>query len=320
MAAAKPTLAGSLPIFTVGGIRVYVHWSWLLVGYLELQFRTNYYDSQVWNVAEYLTLFAIVLAHEFGHALACRQVGGRANEIVLWPLGGIAFVSPPPRPGAWLWSIAAGPLVNVLLVPLTVGAWLFARTLPDMSHDVYLFVEAVMVLNLFLLLFNLLPIYPLDGGQILQALLWFIIGRAASLMVVSVIGMAAAIGIIAWAVSAGSVWFGVLAVFVALRCLAGFQQAWMLALTARATPRPDAACPACRAHPPVGNFWACDQCHARYDTFAHQAACPRCGKGFPETVCHQCHQAHPIADWFTQVGPPAAADGKEPGYGNEVGR
>src|SRR2546429_3733628 len=41
---------------------------------------------------------------------ACRQVGGQANQIILWPLGGVAYVSPPPRPGATLWSIAAGPL------------------------------------------------------------------------------------------------------------------------------------------------------------------------------------------------------------------
>ena len=61
--------------------------------------------------------FLIVLLHEFGHALACRQVGGTANQIVLWPLGGVAYVNPPQRPGATLWSIAAGPLVNVALLP-----------------------------------------------------------------------------------------------------------------------------------------------------------------------------------------------------------
>ena len=88
----SPTLAGSMRIFGVAGISVYVHWSWLLIGYLELQFRTSAYQFWAWNVAEYLTLFLIVLLHEFGHALACRQVGGHADEIVLWPLGGIAFV------------------------------------------------------------------------------------------------------------------------------------------------------------------------------------------------------------------------------------
>ena len=78
---------------------------------------TERYSSIGWNVAEYLALFLIVTIHEFGHALACRQVGGQANQIVLWPLGGVAYVNPPQRPGATLWSIAAGPLVNVVLAP-----------------------------------------------------------------------------------------------------------------------------------------------------------------------------------------------------------
>ena len=60
----------------------------------------------------------IVLIHEFGHQLACRSVGGQTHDIVLWPLGGVAYVSPPQRPGAQLWSIAAGPLVNVILFPI----------------------------------------------------------------------------------------------------------------------------------------------------------------------------------------------------------
>ena len=59
-----------------------------------------------------------MLTHEFGHQLACRSVGGQTHDIVLWPLGGVAYVTPPQRPGAQLWSIAAGPLVNVVLVPV----------------------------------------------------------------------------------------------------------------------------------------------------------------------------------------------------------
>src|SRR6478672_6964479 len=82
------------------------------------------YSSVGWTIAEYLALFLIVTLHEFGHAMACRQVGGTANQIVLWPLGGTAYVDPPPRPGATLWSIAAGPLVNVALLPLLYGALL----------------------------------------------------------------------------------------------------------------------------------------------------------------------------------------------------
>src|SRR3954452_8615930 len=169
-------MAGSFRLVRVGGITVSMHWSWLLVGAFELQYRPGAYALQFWNLAEYLALFAIVLLHEFGHALACRSVGGRADHIVLWPLGGVAFVAPPPRPGAWLWSIAAGPLVNVVLLPVTLGALYLAGNagMAEGNPDVYHFVGAVANMNLLLLLFNLLPVYPLDGGQILQALLWFV--------------------------------------------------------------------------------------------------------------------------------------------------
>src|SRR5207249_8825727 len=100
------------------GIDVSMHWSWFAVAALQIVRQPNVYGTWAWKVLEYLTLFAIVLLHEFGHALACRSVGGRADRIVLWPLGGVAYVAPPPRPGPVLWSIAAGPLVNVALAPV----------------------------------------------------------------------------------------------------------------------------------------------------------------------------------------------------------
>ena len=72
-----PTNKGAFKIFTLAGISVFVHWSWFLVAVYCIQFRTHEYSSTlIWNVLEYLSLFAIVLTHEFGHQLACRQVGG----------------------------------------------------------------------------------------------------------------------------------------------------------------------------------------------------------------------------------------------------
>src|SRR6266853_2022633 len=109
---------GALRLFRVGGVDLFLHWSWFLVAAFEIQGRTKRYSSLTWNVLEYLALFLIVTLHEFGHALACRQVGGQANQIVLWPLGGVAYVAPPQRAGATLWSIVAGPLVNVVLAPI----------------------------------------------------------------------------------------------------------------------------------------------------------------------------------------------------------
>src|ERR1035441_2130334 len=83
---------GSIRLFHFAGIDVFLHWSWFLVAAYEIQTRKGSYSSITWNVLEYLALFLIVMIHEFGHALACRQVGGRADQIVLWPLGGVAYV------------------------------------------------------------------------------------------------------------------------------------------------------------------------------------------------------------------------------------
>lgn len=301
MAEARPTLAGSIRLFQVAGISVYLHWSWFLVAIIAFQTRANVYASPVWNVIEYLTLFGIVLLHEFGHALACRQVGGQANEILLWPLGGVAFVSPPPRPGPFLWSIAAGPLVNLVLVPLTIGAFDLAKAqrLADTHPDAHQFLSAVMIMNGILLVVNMLPIYPLDGGQILQALLWFIIGRAKSLMVVSVIGLVAVAGVVAVALLLPSIWIGVLALFVAMRSWAGFQQARLLTQLERLPRHADAVCPSCGSHPFAGVLLECRHCGARFDTFAHGAVCPSCSERFPETRCLECGQVFPMNEWLT---------------------
>ena len=119
-------MQGTIRLFKFGGIQVYLHFSWFIVAAWQLTQRLHNYRSPIFAVYEYLALFAIVLLHEFGHALACRQTGGQADHIVLWPLGGIAFVNPPRRPGAVLWSIAAGPLVNVALIPVFEALLIFA--------------------------------------------------------------------------------------------------------------------------------------------------------------------------------------------------
>src|SRR6185369_4704585 len=140
--------------------------------------------------------------HEFGHSLACRSVGGQADQIVLWPLGGVAYVAPPPRPGATLWSIAAGPLVNVVLLPILTVLRVLSRSLgwAESMPDAHALLRAVWLINLVLLLFNLLPIYPLDGGQILRSLLWFVLGRARSLLVATILGFVGVIAFIGLAI------------------------------------------------------------------------------------------------------------------------
>src|SRR5947207_8525156 len=144
-----PSRQGTIRLFQFAGVNVFLHWSWFLVAIYEINGSAWRYSSITWNILEYLSLFLIVLLHEFGHALACRQVGGRADQIVLWPLGGVAYVDPPPRPGATLWSIAAGPLVNVALLPiLTVAAVLAHNSgLADTMPNAAVFVIDICIIN-----------------------------------------------------------------------------------------------------------------------------------------------------------------------------
>jgi Zn-dependent protease len=295
-------MSGSFRIFKFAGITVFLHWSWLIFGVFEVQYRADKYQTQFWNVAEYLSLFAIVLLHEFGHALACRSVGGKANQIILWPLGGIAFVQPPPRPGAVLWSIAAGPLVNVVLVPITIGAYILAISegLDQSSPDAFHFLEAVTTINGVILGFNLLPIYPLDGGQIFQSLLWFVIGRAKSLRVASIVGFFGAGGMVLAAVFFNNPWLIVMAIFAAMRSWSGFQQAQALTRLDAAPRHSEAICPSCGAHPIAGSFWTCSRCRTRFDTFATGGRCPGCDGRFEMTTCPECLKASPFVDWYRQ--------------------
>src|SRR6202158_593321 len=150
---------GSIRLFRVAGIDLFLHWSWCLVAAFENKDRGETYSSLPWNVLEYLALFLIVMLHEYGHALACRQVGGTANQIVLWPMGGVAYVDAPPRPGATLWSIAAGPLVNVILLILLSLAVMLSRSLgwAQTVPNAHAWLRAVWFIDLGLLMFNILP-------------------------------------------------------------------------------------------------------------------------------------------------------------------
>jgi Zn-dependent protease len=285
---------GSVRLFRFSGIDVFLHWSWFLVAAYEIQIRKGLYSSMTWNVLEYLALFLIVMLHEFGHALACRQVGGQANQIMLWPLGGVAYVNPPQRPGATLWSIAAGPLVNVALFPILLVLSRLATASSD-AHALLWFLT--WRVDLGLLVFNMLPIYPLDGGQILRSLLWFVMGRARSLLVATILGFVGIVGFIGLAFLKHDSWLGVIAVFLLLNCWGGLKHAQVLLRFAKLPRREGFACPSCKTAPPIGEYWKCSQCHRPFDTFSTQGVCPHCGARYATTKCLDCGAMNPIADW-----------------------
>jgi Zn-dependent protease/predicted transcriptional regulator len=162
----------------IAGIDVYVHATFfMLIAWIAL---TYWRESQslaavVEGVAFILALFACVVVHEYGHALTARRYGIRTRDITLLPIGGLARLERMPDvPIQEFWVALAGPAVNVVLAVLLFG-WLHAsgawESVSRVGVATGAFAERVMLANVILAVFNLLPAFPMDGGRALRALL-----------------------------------------------------------------------------------------------------------------------------------------------------
>ena len=294
---------------------MYLHWTWLFVALMELQRDSAYHATPMaWKIAEYLSLFGIVLLHEFGHALVCRAVGGTAERILLWPLGGLAYVAPPPKPWAHFWSSAGGPLVNAVLLLLWPLCWgLQSAGVLEGGTDLTRFAFAVTRTNTVLFIFNVLPIYPLDGGQVLEALLWRPLGRARALLIVSIIGLIGSAAGLAYAVYVRSTWNGAIAIFLLQRSWQGLQSSRILKLRDSVPRHDQVACPSCKAAPFAIPGQRCGHCAKPFDAHATAGVCPHCGIQHEAIACRACEVVSPVAAWraagqvaSTPVSSPAA--------------
>lgn len=160
------------------------------------------------------SLFLLVLLHEYGHCIACRRMGGTADQILMWPLGGLAFCEPPDGWKPAFVTTLGGPLVNAVLWPV-LGAvlwWLAGpgavifnpfdpKTVMTGLHmgarvaAPYWLLAAlfwVYYTNAVLLVFNLVPMLPLDGGRLLRSLIWARRGETAASWASVTVGMVAA--------------------------------------------------------------------------------------------------------------------------------
>jgi Zn-dependent protease len=133
--------------------------------------------------------------------------------------------------------------VNVILFPLfTLFAFMLTKLHWETVHpDFYQFVQTLWFMNGVLLFFNLIPVYPLDGGQILRGLLWLKVGPIRSLKAASIIGFGGAILFGLWAFAAQSIWIGIIAFFIFMQAQAGWRAAKNLAIESEEAARRDAA-------------------------------------------------------------------------------
>jgi Zn-dependent protease/predicted transcriptional regulator len=160
------------------GIDVFMHFTFLLlIGWVALShwIESESLASVVAGVGFILALFGCVVLHEYGHALTARKYGIKTRDITLLPIGGVARLERmPDKPIQELWVALAGPAVNVVIAIVLYSGLLFTSSLvplADLEVGRGAFIERLLVVNLFLVGFNMIPAFPMDGGRVVRALL-----------------------------------------------------------------------------------------------------------------------------------------------------
>ncbi len=181
----------SLRIGRLAGVEIRIHWTLFA---LALYYALGAAAQSSWLLLPILLAipFLSILLHEFGHVTAARLVGGDAHRIVLWMFGGLAMCEIPASPGRQFFVAAAGPLVNLAL---WAGCALLA---PQTSGWTAILLGFTATWNLYNLLFNLIPVYPMDGGRMLRAALWPVLGKLRAVKTTIIIGYVGVAGMILW--------------------------------------------------------------------------------------------------------------------------
>ena len=190
----------SFKLGTFAGIGVYMHWTFLiLIGWIFFAHLGQGKDAgqAALGVLFILALFLCVVLHEFGHALTARRYGVKTRDITMLPIGGVARLERiPEKPMQEFWVAIAGPAVNVVIAVILLGVLVLLNNLNQLLQVEFLkghFLARLMWVNMFLVAFNLLPAFPMDGGRVLRALLATRLGRRRATAIAANVGQAMAI-------------------------------------------------------------------------------------------------------------------------------
>ncbi len=192
----------SLPLGRIAGTEVRIHVTFfLLLAWFGISAGlTAGGPAAVDSIAFIVAVFACVLAHEFGHVLMARRFGIATRDITLLPIGGLASMERlPEKPGQELLVALAGPAVNVVIALVLIaglGVSIDASNLSSVQlWEAAGFLERLAVVNIMLVLFNILPAFPMDGGRVLRALLAMAMPRGKATRIAATIGQLFAFGL-----------------------------------------------------------------------------------------------------------------------------
>jgi Zn-dependent protease/CBS domain-containing protein len=197
----------SLHIGSVRGTAIRIHVTFLLflVWLGALYYRQGGAEAAWQGTIFIVLIFLCVLLHELGHVFAARRYGVKTRDVTLWPFGGIASMERmPDKPSQELIVALAGPAVNVVIALalfLYLGVTLDPENLPRVEDPKVSMAVKVLFANIILVLFNMIPAFPMDGGRVLRALLAMRLGNARATEVAATIGQGFAVA------------FGVLGIF-----------------------------------------------------------------------------------------------------------
>ncbi|MFD1507876.1 site-2 protease family protein [Lacimonas salitolerans] len=213
-------MSWSFPIGTIRGTEIRIHATFflLLAWIVAVAGMAGGAAAAVENLVFILALFACVVLHELGHVFMARRYGIRTPDITLLPIGGLARLERMPEDPKQEIAVAlAGPAVNVviwLILTLVLGATVQTDAIETLEDPDQGFVQRLAMVNLILVLFNMIPAFPMDGGRVFRAVLALFTDRVRATRIAARTGQALAFGFGFLGLTSGNPWLVLIAVFI----------------------------------------------------------------------------------------------------------